>query len=56
MKPRFTLAFAHELSRLGLAHTLWVAAPGAEQHHFWRATLPSALAYAATGAGAATAS
>jgi len=40
----WTLAFAKELSGLGLDHELWLL-PKADRGHFWRATLPSALAY-----------
>jgi enterochelin esterase-like enzyme len=43
-----TLAFASELSALGLPHDLWLL-PAAERGHFWGATLPSALAYADAG-------
>jgi enterochelin esterase-like enzyme len=41
-------AFAHELRTLRLPHELWLV-PFAESRHFWRATLPSALSYAAAG-------
>jgi enterochelin esterase-like enzyme len=41
----WTIAFSHELQTLRLAHELWLL-PAAERGHFWRATLPSALAYA----------
>lgn len=44
----WTLGFARELSRLRLPHELWLL-PAAEQGHFWRATMPSALVYAAQG-------
>jgi len=40
----WTLAFAKELSGLRLDHELWLL-PRADRGHFWRATLPSALAY-----------
>ena len=40
-----TVAFARELRTLRLPHELWLL-PRSEQGHFWRATLPSALAYA----------
>lgn len=40
-----SLEFAHELATLRLQHELWVLSPG--QGHFWAATLPSALRYAA---------
>jgi hypothetical protein len=41
----WTVAFAHELQELRLPHELW-RLPKRETGHFWRATLPSALAYA----------
>jgi enterochelin esterase-like enzyme len=41
----WTVAFAHELRTLELPHELWLL-PRAEKGRFWRATLPSALAYA----------
>ena len=44
----WSLRFASELTRLGLDHRLWLL-PAAERGHFWRATLPSALAYAGAG-------
>jgi enterochelin esterase-like enzyme len=40
-----TIAFAGELRTLQLPHELWLL-PRSERGHFWRATLPSALAYA----------
>jgi enterochelin esterase-like enzyme len=43
-----TLDFARELRTLRLPHELWLL-PRAERGHFWRATLPSALAYADAG-------
>ena len=43
---RWTLDFARELAALRLPHELWQL-PAAERGHFWRATLPSALVYAA---------
>jgi enterochelin esterase-like enzyme len=43
----WSVAFAGELGRLRLRHELWLLPP-AERGHFWRATLPSALRYAAT--------
>lgn len=45
---RFTLAFAAELGSLRLPHELWLL-PRVERGHFWSATLPSALVYAADG-------
>jgi enterochelin esterase-like enzyme len=42
---RMTIAFARELRTLRLPHELWLL-PASERGHFWRATLPSALAYA----------
>ncbi|HET8528293.1 MAG TPA: alpha/beta hydrolase-fold protein [Gaiellaceae bacterium] len=44
----WTLAFARELGALRLQHELW-RLPAAEKGHFWNATVPSALAYAAAG-------
>lgn len=56
---KWSLQFAGELSELRLPHKLWLL-PASERGHFWRATLPSALAYAAvgfrTGATASTSS
>ena len=45
---RWTIAFAKELSTLRLPHELWLL-PQSERGHFWTATLPSALQYAAAG-------
>ena len=45
VRARWTVAFADELRTLRLPHELW-RPPFAEIKHFWRATLPSALAYA----------
>jgi hypothetical protein len=45
---RWSLAFAQELHTLQLSHELWLL-PRSERGHFWRATLPSALAYADAG-------
>ena len=42
---RWTVAFAHELQTLRLQHELW-RLPERDTGHFWRATFPSALAYA----------
>jgi len=41
-----SLAFAHELSTLRLPHELWLLPP-AEKGHFWSATVPTALRFAA---------
>jgi len=51
---KWTLDFASDLSGLKLPHQLWLL-PASQRGHFWRATLPSALVYAATGAGAGAA-
>jgi putative tributyrin esterase len=48
VRQSWSVAFAHELHTLRLPHELWLA-PFAESRHFWRATLPSALSYAAAG-------
>ena len=48
IRQSWTVAFAHELRDLRLPHKLWLL-PFSESKHFWRATLPSALAYAAAG-------
>jgi poly(3-hydroxybutyrate) depolymerase len=48
IRQSWSLAFAHELGTLRLTHELWLL-PFAESGHFWRSTLPSALAYAAAG-------
>jgi hypothetical protein len=45
VRARWTFAFADELRALRLPHELWLS-PFAEIKRFWRATLPSALAYA----------
>lgn len=45
---RWTIEFARELSGLRLPHELWQLRDP-ERRDFWRATLPSALAYAAQG-------
>jgi enterochelin esterase-like enzyme len=45
---RWTIEFANELSSLRLPHELWVAS-AAQRRHFWAATFPSALVYAADG-------
>ena len=45
---RWTISFAKELSTLRLPHQLWLL-PQSERGHFWTATLPSALQYAAAG-------
>ena len=48
IRRSWSVAFAHELRNLRLPHELWLL-PFAESGHFWRATLPSALSYAAAG-------
>ena len=50
---RWSLAFDALVRRLGLQHELWVP-PSADRGHFWRATVPSALNYAAIGFPAPT--
>jgi enterochelin esterase-like enzyme len=45
---RWSLEFDALLGRLRLPHRLWVL-PASQYGHFWRATIPSALAYAAAG-------
>jgi enterochelin esterase-like enzyme len=45
---RWSVSFAHELRALGLPVELW-RLPAADQGHFWRSTLPSALLYAGAG-------
>lgn len=45
---QWTVAFANELQTLRLPHELW-RLPSSERGHFWRATFPSALAYAEAG-------
>jgi enterochelin esterase-like enzyme len=42
----WSLDFARELRTLHLEHELWLLPP-ADHGHFWRSTVPSALAYAA---------
>jgi enterochelin esterase-like enzyme len=42
----WSLEFARELRALDLQHELWLL-PRADRGHFWRATVPSALTYAA---------
>lgn len=44
----WSVAFSHQLGSLRIPHELWLA-PAAQRKHFWRATLPSALTYAAAG-------
>jgi enterochelin esterase-like enzyme len=46
----WSVSFADELHRLGLRHELWLLPPS-QRGHFWRATLPSALSYAAAAFG-----
>jgi S-formylglutathione hydrolase FrmB len=48
IRRSWSIAFANELGSLRLPHELWLL-PFAESGHFWRATLPSALSYAAAG-------
>jgi len=48
----WSLDFDALLARLRLIHRLWLL-PAAERGHFWRATVPSALTFAATGFAAA---
>jgi hypothetical protein len=43
----WSVSFGRQLRLLGLPHQLWLQPPA--QGHFWRATLPSALTYAAAG-------
>jgi hypothetical protein len=45
IRRSWSVAFARELRSLGLLHELWLL----PSRHFWRATLPSALSYAAAG-------
>jgi enterochelin esterase-like enzyme len=45
---KWTIDFAAELEGLGLQHELWQL-PAPRRKDFWRATLPSALTYAAQG-------
>jgi enterochelin esterase-like enzyme len=46
VRSSWTLAFARELKGLRLEHQLWLLPP-IDRGHFWSATLPSALLYAA---------
>lgn len=41
-----SLAFVHELTRLDIPHELWLLPP-ADSGHFWTATVPTALRFAA---------
>jgi hypothetical protein len=52
VRSAWTLAFARELTALHIGHELW-RMPERDRGHFWSATVPSALAYAAAGFGAA---
>jgi enterochelin esterase-like enzyme len=45
---RWTVDFARELTQLHLPHRLWLL-PRSQRGHFWSATLPSALRFAASG-------
>jgi enterochelin esterase-like enzyme len=45
---RWSVSFARELATRHLAHRLWLL-PAPQRGHFWSATLPSALTYAAAG-------
>lgn len=45
---KWSLQFVDELRSLGLPHDLWLL-PRSERGHFWGATVPSALTYAAAG-------
>jgi len=48
IRTSWSTAFAQRLRSLRLPYRLW-RLPESERGHFWRATLPSALAYAAAG-------
>jgi enterochelin esterase-like enzyme len=48
IRRSWSIAFTQELRNLGLPYELWLV-PFAQSRHFWRATLPSALSYAAAG-------
>jgi hypothetical protein len=50
---KWTIDFAAELDGLGLRHELWQL-PAPRHKDFWRATLPSALTYAAHGFASAS--
>ena len=47
---RWSTQFAQRLAALRLPHELWLLPPS-ERGHFWSATMPSALIYAADGFG-----
>jgi enterochelin esterase-like enzyme len=47
IRRSWSVAFGQQLQTLRLPHQLWLQPPS--QGHFWRATLPSALTYAAAG-------
>ncbi len=46
IRRSWSVAFAQELARFRLAHELWLM-PSSEKGHFWRATVPTALQFAA---------
>jgi hypothetical protein len=56
IRRAWSLEFDSLLTRLRLSHRLWLL-PASQRGHFWRATVPSALTFAAagfrTGAGSA---
>jgi enterochelin esterase-like enzyme len=47
IRRSWSVAFGRQLETLGLPHQLWLQPPA--EGHFWSATLPSALTYAAAG-------
>jgi enterochelin esterase-like enzyme len=50
IRSRWSVSFAHELHLLRLRHVLWVSPPDLRRI-YWRATMPSALAYAVAPLG-----
>lgn len=46
IRRSWSVAFAHELAHLHLAHELWLM-PHRDHGHFWSATVPTALRFAA---------